>query len=149
MASWLLGFLASWLLGFLAFRLLGFSASGLLVFSAFGFSHPLHSQFLFGRCRFGFAAFRFRWLMRLLAALAFRILRAFWLLRPSIGFWIWLPASSASPPPYLNHHFFAHHGGEPPRKREDHTLCVIQAGSSFESIVGVNSNCCIFGAGFP
>ena len=49
-ASWLLGFLASWLLGFLAFRLLGFSASGLLGFSAF--------------C----------WFMRLLAALAFRIL---------------------------------------------------------------------------
>ena len=94
-ASWLLGFLASWLLGFLASCLFGFLASRLLGFWAFrlfaglcsfwwlfGFSHPLHSQFLFGRWRFlAFAAFR--WFMRswrLLAALAFRILRAFWLL---------------------------------------------------------------------
>ena len=64
-ASWLLGFLASWLLGFLASWLFGFSASWLLGFWAsrffarlcgfwwlFGFSHPLHSQFLFGRWRF-------------------------------------------------------------------------------------------------
>ena len=59
--SWLLGFLASWLfwlLGFLAFRLLGFSASGLCGFwRLFCFSHPLHSQFLFGRWRFGFCGF--------------------------------------------------------------------------------------------
>ena len=84
-------FFRSWLLGFSASWFLGFWASGL-----FGFclSHPLHSQ--------------------LLLALAFRILRAFWLLRPFIGFWIWLPASSASPPPYLNHHFFGHRGGTPP-----------------------------------
>ena len=66
-ASWLLGFLASWLLGFLAF---GFLASRLLGFWAFRlfaglcgfwwlfcFSHPLHSQFLFGRWRFGFCGF--------------------------------------------------------------------------------------------
>ena len=92
LASWLLGFLASWLLGFLpswllvfsACWLLGFWASGLFGFLgfsafcwfmrllvAFGFSHPLHSQFLFG-WRFGFCGFWW-----LLAALAFRILRAF------------------------------------------------------------------------
>ena len=64
-ASGLLGFLASWLLGLGAFWLLGFLASWLLGFWAsrlfarlcgfwwrFGFSHPLHSQFLFGRWRF-------------------------------------------------------------------------------------------------
>ena len=38
--------LASWLFGF--------SASGLF---GFGFSHPLHSQFLFGRWRFGFCVY--------------------------------------------------------------------------------------------
>ena len=53
LASWLLGFLASWLLGFLAFRLFGFLASRLFArlcgfWWLFGFSHPLHSQFLFG-----------------------------------------------------------------------------------------------------
>ena len=75
--------LASWFLGFVASWLLGFSAA-------------------FWLLRL------FRWFMRLLAALAFRI----WLLHPFIGFWIWLPASRASPvPPYLNHHFFRHHGG--------------------------------------
>ena len=115
--------MASWLLGFLAFRLFGFSASGLLGFSAFCWFMPAFGGFLAFRTLcipssssaggvLAFAAFR--WFMRLLAALAFRILRAFWLLRPFIGFWIWLPASSASPSPYLNHHFFGHHGGEPP-----------------------------------
>ena len=57
LASWLFGFLASWLFGFLAsglFRfLLVYAAFGGL-FLSFGFSHPLHSQFLFGRWRFGF-----------------------------------------------------------------------------------------------
>ena len=68
LASWLLGFLASWLLGFLASGLLGFFASwlfgflasglfGFSAFCAFGFSHPLYSQFLFGRWRFGFCGF--------------------------------------------------------------------------------------------
>ena len=142
LASWLLGFSASWLLGFLASRLLGFLASRLLGFSAFcwfrrfwwlfgfGFSHPLHSQFLFGRWRFGFcvyAAFG-----GLFASSAFTVpLWAFWQLHPFIGFWIWLPlfestllqksSCGAAPPthallfrflaeielhPYLNHHFF-------------------------------------------
>ena len=55
MAFWLLGFLASWLLGcFWAFRLF----AGLCGFWwPFGFSHPLHSQFLFGRWRFAFCGF--------------------------------------------------------------------------------------------
>ena len=69
-ASWLLGFWASGLLGFLVSWLLGFLASWLLGFSVLGFwaswlfwlfaglcgfwwllsfSHPLHSQFFFGR----------------------------------------------------------------------------------------------------
>ena len=46
LAFWLFGFLASWFLGFLAFWLFGFV-----------FSHPLHSQFLSGRWRFGFSGF--------------------------------------------------------------------------------------------
>ena len=127
MASWLSGFLASWLLGFSASWLLGFWASGLLGFSAFcWFMRLLVAFWLFASSAFPVplrqVAF---WLLRLfaglcgfwrlLAASAFRILRAFWLLRPFIGFWIWLPASSASPPPYLNHHFFGHHGGNPPQ----------------------------------
>ena len=71
--------------GFLAFRLLGFSASWLLGFSA--------SRLL------GFWAFAaFRWFMRHLAAFG-----GFGFSHPAgflaIGFWIWLPASSASPPP--------------------------------------------------
>ena len=80
-----LRFLASWIFGFLASRLLGFSAScwfmQLLVVFGFGLPHPLHSQFLFGRWRFGFGF----------------SLWAFLLLHPFIGFWNWLPASSASP----------------------------------------------------
>ena len=52
------GFLASWLFGFVAFLLLGFWAFRLFVGLCFGFSHPLHSQFLFGRWRFcGFGGF--------------------------------------------------------------------------------------------
>ena len=64
LAFWLLGFSASWLLGLLAFWLLGFLAFRLLVglcglwwLFGFGFSHPLHSQFLFGRWRFGLCGF--------------------------------------------------------------------------------------------
>ena len=101
---WLLGFLAFRLLGFLASRLLGFLA---LVFASSAFPVPLRQ-----------VAF---WLWRLcgfwLASSAFTVpLWAFWLLHPFIGFWIWLPASSASPvPPCLNHHFFEHHGGEAPQ----------------------------------
>ena len=79
LASWILGFLASWLLGFSASRLLGaFAASGR--FSAF------------------------RRFMRLLAAFGgfgFSHPSGFWFLHRFIGFWIWLPASSASPPPYI------------------------------------------------
>ena len=131
LASWLLGFLAFWLLGFLGFLaswhfgflasgLLGFWASGLLGFSGFLLVYAAFGGFLAFRifCILSFssaggvlALAAFCWFMRLLAALAFRILRAFWLLRPFIGFWIWLPASSASPPPHLNHHFFGHHWG--------------------------------------
>ena len=121
---WLLDFLT---FGFLAFRLFGLMASRLLGFSAFcwfmwllvafwlfassAFPVPLRRRWLFGFCSFCLVYVAFA---RLLAALAFRILRAFWLLRPFIGIWIWLPASSASPPPYLNHHFFGHHGGGTP-----------------------------------
>ena len=48
LASWL-GFSASWLLGFLASRLLGFSVScWFMRLFGFGFSHPLHSQFISG-----------------------------------------------------------------------------------------------------
>ena len=112
------GFLAFWLLGFLAFRLLGFLASWLFGFLA---------SWLFGFLAFwllGFWAFRFFvglcgfwWLFFAFASSAFPVpLWAFWLLHPFIGFWIWLPASSASPVPlYLNHHFFEHHGGEAPQ----------------------------------
>ena len=64
LASWLFGFLASWLFGFLAFWVLGFWVFQLFVglcgfwwLFGFGFSHPLHSQFLFGRWRFGFCGF--------------------------------------------------------------------------------------------
>ena len=120
MASWLLGF------GFLAFRTLGFLASGLfgflLVYAAFGGFLALAFRILCipsSSSAGGVLAFAaFRWFMRLLGALAFRILTvppwAFGLWHPFIGFWIWLPASSASPvPPYLNHHFFEHPGGKP------------------------------------
>ena len=62
--KWLLGFLASWLFGFSAFGLLGFWR-----LFGFGFSHRLHSQFLFGRWRFGVCGFSLAF-----AALAFRIL---------------------------------------------------------------------------
>ena len=78
LASWLLGILASWLLGILAFWLFGF-----LAFWLFGF-----------------------------LALAFRILcfpsssLGFWLLHPFIGFWLWLPASSASPVPLRQVFFY-------------------------------------------
>ena len=120
LVSWLLGFLASWLFGFSASGLFGF----LLVYAAFG----------------GFLAFAaFRWFMRLLVALAFRMLCfhstlslvldlasriisitssslfASSLLRTSWG---------GKPPPQptrysldcLNQHFFEHHGGaiDPP-----------------------------------
>ena len=64
LASWLFGFLASWLFGFLAFWLPGFWAFRLFVglcgfwwLFGFGFSNPLHSQFLFGRWRFGFCVY--------------------------------------------------------------------------------------------
>ena len=100
LASWLLGFLASWLLGFLAFCWFMRLLFAFCLFASSAFPVPLQVYAAFrwfmrlfaGLCGFG----------RLLAALAFRILRAFWIL---------LPASSASPPPYLNHHFFRHHGG--------------------------------------
>ena len=49
LASWLFGFLSFWLLGFLAFRLL-VGLCGFWWLFGLGFSHPLHSQFLFG-CR--------------------------------------------------------------------------------------------------
>ena len=100
--AWLLGFLASWPLGFLASWLLGFSASWLLGFWAFWlcaglcgfwwlfcFSHPLHSQFLFGRWRFGFCGQPSRCLLNSIAPFL------------------------ESLHPYLNHHFFRHHGGGP------------------------------------
>ena len=115
LASWLVGFLASWLLGFLACWLVGFLASRLLGFWAFrlfaglcgfwwlfGFSHPLHSQFLFGRWRFGFCGFS------LVYAAFWRLwlFASFCLLRPFTGFWIWLLESSllrtswgGNPPP--------------------------------------------------
>ena len=100
LASWLLGFLASWLLGFLAVQLLGFWASGLLGFSAFcWFMRLLVAFWLFASSAFPvplrqMAVLLLRLLLfaglcgfwRLLAALAFCILRAFWLLRPFIGF---------------------------------------------------------------
>ena len=55
-----------------------------------------------------------RWLMRLLVALAFRIL----CFASFNSFWLWLPASSASPvPPYLNHHFVEHHNQEAKKPR--------------------------------
>ena len=132
LASWLFGFLASWLLGFSASWLFGFSASGLfgflLVYAAFGgflFSHPLHSQFLFGRWRFSFYIYT-----------AFG---GFSFSHPLIGFWIWLPASSASPvPPHLNHHFFGHHGGgTPPPQPTRYCLDCLQ------------SNCTMGGAAAP
>ena len=103
LASWLLGFLASWLLGFSASWLLGFWASGLLGFLAswlFGFLAPGASGLP------GFSAFC--WFMRLLAALAFRILRAFWLLVFRFGF-----PHHQHHHPYLNNHFFGHRGGVP------------------------------------
>ena len=56
MAFRLLGFLAFWLLGFLAFRLL-VGLCGFWCLFGFGFSHPLHSQFLFGSGVLTFAAF--------------------------------------------------------------------------------------------
>ena len=90
LASWLLGFSASWLLGFLAFRLFGFLASWLFGFSAswlFGFLlvYAAFVGFLAlavcilcipsSSSAVGVLAFAaFRWFMRLLAALAFRIL---------------------------------------------------------------------------
>ena len=103
LASWLLGFLASWLFGFLAswlfgFPLLGFSGF-LLVYAAFGgfwwlfgfgLSHPLHSQFLFGRWHFGFcvyAAFGGFWRLWLFASSAFTVpLWAFWFCTLSLVF---------------------------------------------------------------
>ena len=104
LAFWLLGFLAFRLLGFLAFWLLGFSASWLfgflLVYAAFGGFLALAFRILCipsssSRWRFGFCCF---WRLWLFASSAFPVpLRAFWLLHPFIGFWIWLPASSASP----------------------------------------------------
>ena len=71
LASWLL---ASWLwlLGFSAFRLFGF----LLVCVAFGgffgfsFSHPLHSQFLSGRCFFCFRTLSCFLLSRILSIIS-------------------------------------------------------------------------------
>ena len=51
LASWLLGFSASWLFGFL------FVYAAFGRFFCFGFSHPLHSQLLFGRWRFCICGF--------------------------------------------------------------------------------------------
>ena len=115
-ASWLLGFLASWLFGFLASGLLGFWAfrlfAGLCGFWwLFGFSHPLHSQFLFGRWRLGFCGFSLVY-AAFGGFLAFRILcipssssaggvlafAAFrWFMRLLVAFWLF--ASSAFPVP--------------------------------------------------
>ena len=119
LASWLFGFLAFWLLGFWAFQLF-VGLCGFWWRFGFGFSHPLHSQFLFGRWRVGFGLF---------ASFAFTVpLWVFWLLHPFIIFWIWLPASSASPvPPYLNHHFFEHHGREAPPQPTRYCLDCLQS----------------------
>ena len=124
LAFLLLGFLASWLFGFLAFWLLGFWAFRLFVglcsfwwLFGFGFSHPLHSQFLFGRWRFGFCVYAafggFGFSHPLLSQFLSGL---FWLLHPFIGFWIWLPASSASPvPPYESSLLRTSWGGAPPQ----------------------------------
>ena len=93
-ASWLFGFMAFRLLGFLAFWLLGFLAFRLLVglcgfWWLFGFSHPLHSQFLFGRWRFGFCGF----------SVVYAAFGGFGFSHPLLSQFLsfWLPASSASP----------------------------------------------------
>ena len=113
LASWLLGFLASWLLGFLASWLLGFLASWLLgfllVYAGFGGFLALVFCFLCipSSNQVAFAAFC--WVMRLLVALALRILC--FPSSPPLDCFLAV-ASSASPvPPHLNHHFFEHHGG--------------------------------------
>ena len=139
LASWLLGFSASWLLGFLASRLLGFLAACWLMrlvvafllwlFASSAFPVPLR-QVAFWLFRlfadlwiYGF------WRLWPFASSAFPVpLRAFWLLHPFIGFWIWLPASSASPvPPYLNHDVFEHHGGVPPPQPTRYFLDCLQS----------------------
>ena len=107
LASWLFGFLASWLFGFLASWLFGFSASGLFGFLALAFRILCIPSSSSAGGILAFAAFR--WFMRPKAfcILCFPSSCAFWLLHPFIGFWMWLPASSASPVPL-------HGGGSPP-----------------------------------
>ena len=150
LTSWLFGFLASWFFGFLAFRFfVGFC--GFWWLFGFGFSHPLHctdpfetpvsatiSLKLWLRSRSALTRLRqvAFWLSRLcgfwrlwlFASSAFTVpLWAFWPLHPFIGFWIWLPASSASPvPPYLNPHFFEHPGGEAPPQPPSYFLDFLQ-----------------------
>ena len=96
---WLLDFSSSWLLGFLAFRLL-VGLCGFWWLFGVGFSHPLHSQFLFGRWRFGFCGFSLVYAAFGGFRLSHPLLsQFFWLLYAFICFWLWLPASSASPVP--------------------------------------------------
>ena len=119
LASWLFGFLAFWLLGFLAFRLL-VGLCGFWWLFGFGFSRPLHSQFLFGRWRFGFCGF----------SLVYAAFGGFGFSHPllslflsgrfgfctlSLVFRFGFPHHQHHQfSPYLNHHFFEHHGGAPP-----------------------------------
>ena len=117
LASWLLGFSASWLLGFLASWPLGFAAlcwfMRLLVAFWLWFSHPLHSQFLFGRSRFGFCGFSL--VYAAFGGFGFSHLLLSQFLSGLFGFCTFLDLASPVPP-YLNHHFFEHHGaGSPPQ----------------------------------
>ena len=101
-------FFRFWLLGFLTFRLL-VGLCGFWWLFGFGFSHPLHSQFLFGRWRFGFCGFS------LVYAASQFLSGRFGFCTLSLVFGFGFPHHQHHQcSPYLNHHFFEHHGGGPP-----------------------------------
>ena len=99
----LLGFLAFWLLVFLAFRLLA-GLCGFWWLFGFGCSHPLHSQFLFGRWRFGFCGF----------LLVYAAFGGFGFSHPLLSQFLSGLFGFCTLSLVFGHHFFEHHRGASP-----------------------------------